>query len=230
MTSCVVLFSGGLDSTTALYWALSRYGRVHALTFDYGQRHRIEVARAGKIARKLGIPRSVLRVDLTAIGGSALTDRRIPLPRSGGGKFTGNPPITYVPFRNGIFLAMAAAWAEARRIPDLVCGFHVVDSPEYPDTRQDFVRAMNSAINKGTGAACGGPRMRIRAPFIRMGKADIIREGLRIGVDYSNSISCYAGGETPCGFCSSCRIRRNAWKAVGAEDPLLTRLRKRDER
>lgn len=227
MTSCAVLFSGGLDSTTALYWARARYDRVHALTFDYGQRHRIEIALAGKIARRLGVQRSVLKVDLTPVGGSALTDPGIPLPRRRMGNRRGRPPVTYVPFRNGIFLSMAAAWAEARGISDLVCGFHVLDSPEYPDTREEFVRAMTSAINKGTGAACGGPRMRILTPFIRMGKAGIIREGLRLGADYSDSVSCYAGKETPCGTCPSCRIRRDAWKVVGVEDPLLARIRKR---
>jgi 7-cyano-7-deazaguanine synthase len=228
--SCVVLFSGGLDSTTALAWALRRYDQVHALTFDYGQRHRLEVEMARRAARRVGVPQTVLRVDLRQIGGSALTDPRLALPRSlparRAGRRTG-PPATYVPFRNGIFLALAAAWAEARGIRDLVCGFHVEDSPDYPDTTRAFVKAMEKAVQAGTKASFGGPRARIRTPLIGLDKAAIIRLGLRLGADYSYSVSCYAGAERPCGTCSSCRFRARAWKAVGREDPLLLRLRSR---
>lgn len=231
MESSVVLFSGGLDSTAALAWALARYGRVAALTFDYGQRHRIEVALARRIARRQGVPHAVLRVDPKPFEGSALTDPAAPLPRSARACGPGSgPPATYVPFRNGVLLALAAAWAESRGIRDLVCGFHIADSPDYPDTRPEFVRAMERAINAGTRAACGGPRMRVIAPFIGMGKADIIREGLALGADYSYAISCYAGREVPCLACSSCRLRARAWKAIGLEDPLLTRLCKEGKR
>jgi 7-cyano-7-deazaguanine synthase len=225
--SCVVLFSGGLDSTTALAWALARYDRVHALSFDYGQRHRIEVGLARKAARRLGVAHIVLKVDLGQIGGSALTDMDIPLPRSARPpKKAPGPPATYVPFRNGIFLALAAAWAETRGVRDLVCGFHVADSPDYPDTRRPFVRAMEKAIREGTKAAIGGQRPRVIAPLIGLSKADIIRKGLALGADYSYSVTCYAGAERPCGACSSCRLRARAWKAVRREDPLLVRLRK----
>ncbi len=231
MTSCMVLFSGGLDSTTALAWARTRYDRVHALTFDYGQRHRVEVSLARKAARRLGVPCTVLKVDLRQIGGSALTDPLIPLPRSTRPpKKTPGPPATYVPFRNGIFLALAAAWAEARGVQDLVCGFHVADSPDYPDTTPRFVRAMERAIREGTKAAFGGPQSRVRAPLVGLGKTDIIRNGLALGVDYSYSVSCYSGNEAPCGTCSACRLRARAWKAVGREDPLLVRLRKEGKR
>jgi 7-cyano-7-deazaguanine synthase len=231
MTSCIVLFSGGLDSTTALAWALARYDRVHALTFDYGQRHRVEVAMARKAARRLGVPYAVLKVDLRQIGGSALTDPATPLPRSARrAKRPSGPPSTYVPFRNGIFLALAAAWAEARGVRDLVCGFHVADSPDYPDTTKGFVKAMERAVRAGTKAAFGGPRGRIVAPLIGLSKPAIIRMGLALGADYSYSISCYAGAERPCGTCSSCRFRAKAWKAVGSEDPLLARLRKEGQR
>jgi 7-cyano-7-deazaguanine synthase len=227
MTSCAVLFSGGLDSTTALYWACRRYGEVRALTFDYGQRHRVEVRMARKIARGLEIPQSVLRADLTQIGGSALTDSRIPVPSHRAlPRRARRPPSTYGPFRNGILLSLAAAWAEPRGISELVCGFHVLDSPDYPDTRAPFVRAMEKAINAGTKAACEGPPFRIRAPVLRMSKAAIIREGLRLGADYSYSVSCYAGREVPCGTCPACALRRRAWKEAGLEDPLLRRLRK----
>jgi 7-cyano-7-deazaguanine synthase len=231
VTSCVVLFSGGLDSTTALAWARARYDRVFALTFDYGQRHRVEIALARKAARRLAVPHAVLKVDLRPIGGSALTDPRIPLPRSPrpAARRTG-PPATYVPFRNGIFLALAAAWAEARGVRDLVCGFHVADSPDYPDTTKGFVRAMEKAVRAGTKAVFGGPPPRIVAPLLGLSKTDIIRKGLRLGADYSYSVSCYAGDESPCGTCSSCRFRARAWKAVGREDPLLARLRKEGQR
>lgn len=231
-SACAVLFSGGIDSTTVLYWARRRFATVVPLTFDYGQRHRVEIRLAHRLLRRLELEPVTLRVDLTQVGGSALTDRTIAVPkfRKAGIKpaaLTG-PPSTYVPFRNGIFLAVAAGWAEARGVRDLACGFHVLDSPEYPDTRRAFVRAMERAINQGTRAAFGGPetRLRIHAPFIGMTKADIIRAGLRLGADYSLSISCYAGGEVPCGACSSCRLRAGGWREAGREDPLLERLRK----
>jgi len=226
-TSCVVLFSGGIDSTTALYWALGRYDTVLPLSFDYGQRHRVELLVSGRLLRRLGLRRTVLKVDLRQVGGSALTDPAIPLPRAGTrGDITAGPPATYVPFRNGIFLALAAAWAEARGVHDLVCGFHVLDSPDYPDTRREFVRAMEKAINAGTAAASGAPPMRVLAPFVGLRKSEIIRRGLRLGADYSYSASCYAGREAPCGTCSSCLLRREAWAELGREDPLLARLRK----
>ena len=232
MKSCVVLFSGGLDSTTALAWALDRYDDIRALTFDYGQRHRVEIGLARKAARRLGVPHSVLKVDLRQIGGSALTDPAIPLPRPSrnAASMHSGPPATYVPFRNGIFLALAAAWAETGGVRDLVCGFHVADSPDYPDTTKDFVKAMEKAVQAGTKAAFGGPKTRILAPLVGLGKTDIIRLGLRLGADYSYSVSCYAGAERPCGTCSSCRFRARAWKAVGREDPLLARLRKEGQR
>jgi 7-cyano-7-deazaguanine synthase len=182
---------------------------------------------ARRLLRRLGLEPVTLRVDLTQVGGSALTDRSIPVPRFSPSRLT--PPATYVPFRNGVFLAIAAAWAEARGVRDLACGFHVLDSPEYPDTRREFVRAMERAINLGTAAAAfggAGARLRIHAPFIDMTKADIIRAGLRLGADYSYSVSCYAGGEIPCGVCSSCRLRARGWKEAGGEDQLLARLRK----
>jgi len=230
-TSCVVLFSGGIDSTTALYWALDRYDRVLPLTFDYGQRHRVEVRLAGRLLRRLGLGRTVLKVDLKQVGGSALTDPAIPLPRFGKREeLPAGPPATYVPFRNGIFLALAAAWAEPRGVRDLVCGFHVRDSPDYPDTRRAFVRAMERAINAGTAAACGAPPVRVLAPFAGLGKSAIIRRGLGLGADYSFSVSCYAGREVPCGTCSSCLLRREAWAEAGREDPLLARLRKEGKR
>ena len=231
MKTCVVLFSGGLDSTTALAWALTRYGRVHALTFDYGQRHQVEVAAARRAARRLGVPHAVLKIDLRPVGGSALTDPSVPLPRfARPAARRAGPPATYVPFRNGVIIALAAAWAEARGVRDIVCGFHVADSPDYPDTTARFVRAMERAVRAGTKAAFGAPPTRIVAPLLGLDKAGIIRLGLALGADYAGAVSCYAGGGRPCGTCSSCRFRARAWKAVGREDPLLARHRKGGQR
>jgi 7-cyano-7-deazaguanine synthase len=223
----LVLFSGGIDSTTALYWAQGRYADVAALSFDYGQRHRVELTLARRLARRLRLPHRVLKVDLRQVGGSALTDRSVSLPRFPRHQDIGpGLPATYVPFRNGIFLALAAAWAEAKGIDDIVCGFNTIDSPNYPDTRASFVRAMQRAIDLGTGTASNGGRIRIAAPFIRMKKSEIIRLGLSLGADYSFSISCYGGREVPCRRCSSCLLRKRAWEEAGIKDHLLIRLRK----
>ena len=223
----LVLFSGGIDSTTALYWAQGRYAEVSTLSFDYGQRHRVELALARRLVRRLRLPQKVLKFDLRQVGGSALTDLSVSLPRfPRQGEIGPGVPATYVPFRNGIFLALAAAWAEAKGINDIVCGFNTIDSPNYPDTRASFVRAMQRAIDLGTSATSNGRRIRIVAPFIRMKKSEIIRLGLSLGADYSFSISCYGGREVPCRRCSSCLLRKRAWEEAGTKDHLLTRLRK----
>lgn len=227
MTQALVLFSGGIDSTTALYWAVRRFENVHALTFDYGQRHRVEIQLSKETTRNLGVLQSFFQVDLKAIGGSSLTDASLPLPEfETAEEISSGPPSTYVPFRNGIFLSLAAAFSEVKKIRNIVCGFHVIDSPNYPDTRQPFVEAMEEAINLGTRAAFGGERVRIYAPFVGIKKSDIIREGLFLGADYAYSISCYSGKEAPCLKCSSCLLRQKAWEEVGSKDPLLQRLEK----
>jgi 7-cyano-7-deazaguanine synthase len=227
MKECLVLYSGGIDSTTALYWARASYDRVSALGFDYGQRHRLELALSRRLTRRLRIPHKILRLDLRQVGGSSLTDQDVPLPEFESAERIGpRIPVTYVPFRNGIFLALAAAWAEVRGIHDLVCGFNIIDSPHYPDTRTPFVKAMEKAINLGTKAAVTSRKTRIIAPFIRMRKSEIIEKGLSLGADYSYSISCYRGDEIPCGKCSSCLLRERAWQEVGVKDHLLQRLKK----
>lgn len=226
-TESIVLFSGGIDSTTALYWALRRYQKVRPLTFDYGQRNRVEIGLAGKLCRQLRLPHKILKVDLSQIGGSTLTDRSIKLPVIKRlGELPQGPPPTYVPFRNGIFLSLAAAWAEACGSSNIVCGFHVFDSPDYPDTRTAFISAMQKAVNLGSASATAGRKIRLLAPFVRMKKSEIIRLGLSLGADYSYSVSCYRGDEVPCGRCSSCLLRRRAWKEAAAEDHLVSRLRK----
>jgi 7-cyano-7-deazaguanine synthase len=223
----MVLLSGGIDSTTAAYWAKGRYDEVSTLSFDYGQRHRIELRMARRLARRLRLPHSSLKVDLRPIGGSALTDLSVSLPRFSRREDIGSGiPVTYVPFRNGIFLALAAARAEAAGIDDIVCGFNTIDSPNYPDTRPSFVRAMQRAIDFGTASLSDGRRIRLVTPFIRLKKSEIIRLGLSLGADYSYSVSCYGGGEVPCRRCSSCLLRKRAWEEAGTKDHLLVRLRK----
>lgn len=226
MKKSVVLLSGGVDSTVALYWALSLYEKVFALTFDYGQRHRIEINTAKKLTKKLQISHKILKVDLNQIGGSALTDSRFTLPEyENVHKIIDRPPPTYVPFRNGIFLSLAAGWAEVEGVKDIICGFNIIDSPDYPDTRRDFVEAMEKAINMGTKAAFSREKFRILSPFVNMKKAEIIRKGLELGADFSYSISCYRGEEIPCLRCSSCHLRQKAFEEMGMEDPLISRLK-----
>lgn len=225
MIQAVVLFSSGIDSTTALYWALDQFDSVQALTFDYGQRHAVEILQAERIAKCLKVPQTVIRADLTQIGGSSLTDPSSPIPDYDDiENAQGAPPTTYVPFRNGIFLALAAAWAEVNDCSEIVCGFNVIDSPEYPDTRKSFVIAMQEAINIGSKASFSQKKVTIHAPFIDMRKSEIIETGLALGADYSHSISCYAGQEIPCAKCTSCRLRQKAWEETGMEDPLYVRL------
>jgi len=228
MKKCCVLFSGGIDSTTALYWARKNYDNVSALTFNYGQRHSIEIEMAKKTAAALNISQAFLFVDLQQISGSSLTDLEQNLPEySAPEDIKAGVPSTYVPFRNGIFLSMAAAWGEVHNIQDLICGFNVIDSPNYPDTTSDFVQAMETAINLGTEAALGRKSaFRVLAPFVGLKKSDIIQEGSSLGADYSYSISCYAGKEIPCLKCSSCLLRQKAWEETGKQDPLIIRLKK----
>lgn len=227
MNQALILFSGGIDSTTALYWARERYENIFALTFDYGQRHKIEVRLAKRLCQKLHIHQKILRLNLKQIGGSSLTDNQIPVPEfSACDEITEGTPSTYVPFRNGILLSVAAAWAEVKGISEIVCGFNTMDSPNYPDTRLPFVEAMESAINQGTKYSCGQKKMKIHAPFINMKKSEIIKLGLSLGADYSFSVSCYSGKEVPCLKCSSCIMRQRAWHDVQMEDPLILRLKK----
>lgn len=225
MKKCLVLFSGGIDSTTALFWALRRYDKVYAVTFEYGQRHLLETRMARRLANKLNIPLKTLRIDLRQVGGSSLTDTRIPLPEYRRPSEIGKGiPSTYVPFRNGIFLSLAAAWAEVLGAREIVCGFNVIDSPNYPDTRKTFVKAMEDAVNFGTRASRSRKKIKIVAPFIDKSKSEIIKKGLALGADYSYSVSCYSGQEIPCRKCSSCHLRQKAWREAGEKDHLILRL------
>ncbi len=226
MKKSLILFSGGIDSTTALYWALKRNKEIQALTFNYEQRHKIEIEMSRHLTRKLGVHQRILHIDLKQIGGSSLTDSNIPLPQyERVENIEEGIPLTYVPFRNGIFLSMAAAWAEVKGIKEIVCGFHVFDSPNYPDTRNRFVEAMEEALNQGIRLSPEQERIQILTPFISMKKSEIIKEGLLIGADYSYSLSCYAGKEIPCKKCSACLLRQKSWEELGQEDHLIRRLK-----
>ncbi|MDY0231601.1 MAG: 7-cyano-7-deazaguanine synthase QueC [Candidatus Saccharicenans sp.] len=223
----MVLLSGGVDSTTALYWALENYKQVQPVIFDYHQRHRVEIRMARRTCQKLGLKPKIIKIDLRQVGSSALTDEKIKMPEFLKAEdIKKGLPATYVPFRNGIFISLAAALGEALGVFDLVCGFNVIDSPNYPDTTVSFIRAMEKAINEGTGAKLSHQKLRIIAPFIKMKKSEIISIGLSLGADYSYSVSCYAGDEIPCGRCSACLLRKRAWEEAGQQDHLTIRLKK----
>ena len=220
MTTAVVLLSGGLDSSTALAWAIRRQGwRCHSIAFDYGQRHRHELAASRRVAEALGVARHhIIRVDLAAIGGSALTDEfDVPKDAENNGI-----PITYVPARNLVFLSLAAALAETVEAERLVIGANIVDYSGYPDCRPEFLEAFRRAAELGTKRGVEGHPLAIDAPLIRMSKAEIIRLGLDLGLDYALTHSCYdpAPDGRPCGHCDSCRFRRQGFAELGLADPL----------
>ena len=214
----VVLLSGGLDSSTALAWARAQGFECYALTVAYGQRHQSELAAAARIARVLSAKEHrVMQVDLAGIGGSALTDWSIPLPDQPG---TGIP-VSYVPARNTLLLGLALAWAEVLEARDLVVGVNIVDYSGYPDCRPEFIRSFEALAALATKAGVEGARFRVHAPLIAMSKAQIIRAGAGLGVDYAMTVSCYqadAAGRA-CGRCDSCRLRREGFEAAGIADP-----------
>ncbi|MDH7599273.1 MAG: 7-cyano-7-deazaguanine synthase QueC [Sedimentisphaerales bacterium] len=219
MAKAVVLLSGGLDSATVLAIARHQGFECHALTCLYGQRHGLEVEAARQVARSLDAAEHlVIRVDLGAIGGSALTDWQIHVPD---GPAQQGVPITYVPARNTVLLALALAWAEAIGAFDIFIGVHAVDAGGYPDCRQAFIQAFEDLANVATAAAVQGlGRFRIHAPLINMTKAQIIRKGLELGVDYRLTRSCYRPDPKgrSCGRCLACRVRLDAFAELGLED------------
>lgn len=223
----VLLFSGGLDSTTALYWSKQNFAATTAIVIHYGQRHAIEVEMAHIIAQQVGVPVHFIEFPLKDIVYSALIDKDKEIPESlAAAKNEEGVPITYVPFRNGIFLALAAAFAESRGIFNIVTGFNLIDTPDYPDTTEPFTRKMEAAINQGTSASITGRLFHIHTPLIGKTKKEIIQMGMTLGVDYSHSISCYRGDEIPCLLCPSCDTRSQAFQQLNREDPLITRLKK----
>ncbi len=219
----IVLLSGGLDSTTALAVAKSEGFACYGLSFDYGQRHRTELDAAGKIAERLGVLRHlVMQLDFTGIGGSALTDA-IDVPKSRSEEeMTGNIPVTYVPARNTIFLSHALAWAEVLCASDIFIGVNAVDYSGYPDCRPEYIEAFEKMANLAIKAAVENTlSIRIRTPLLRLSKADIIRKGAALGVDYSMTRSCYdpdAQGRA-CGLCDSCLLRKKGFKEANIPDP-----------
>ncbi|HEX7484906.1 MAG TPA: 7-cyano-7-deazaguanine synthase QueC [Vicinamibacterales bacterium] len=218
----VVLLSGGLDSATAAAIAGSEGFELFALTVAYGQRHVREIESARAVARALGVVRHVeLQVDLSAFGGSALTDR-IDVPRDRD-LAAGDIPTTYVPARNTVLLSLAMAWAEALEARDVYIGVNVLDYSGYPDCRPEFIEAFAHLAALATKAGVEGAPLRVHTPLIRMTKADIIRRGLELGIDYGLTHSCYDpdGSGRPCGHCDSCRLRAKGFAEAGVEDPAL---------
>jgi 7-cyano-7-deazaguanine synthase len=214
----VVLLSGGLDSATALAWARHEGFECYALTVGYGQRHQAELAAAARIAPALGArEQRQMRVDLAGIGGSALTDWTIALPEEA----SAGIPISYVPARNTLLLALALGWAEVLEARDLVIGVNAVDYSGYPDCRPQFIHAFEALATLATKAGAEGARFTVHAPLIDASKADIIRLGSRLGVDYASTVSCYQADPQgrACGRCDSCRLRRAGFEAAGMADP-----------
>ncbi len=219
----VVLLSGGLDSTTCLAWARAQGYACHTLAVDYGQRHRQELDAARIVARTLGaIEHREVRVDLRAIGGSALTDT-IAMPRDREVDQIGaGIPVTYVPARNTVFLAVALGWAEVLGAPHLVAGMNAIDYSGYPDCRPEFVRAFEQLARVATRAGIEGVAFRVHTPLMELDKAGIIRLGLGLGVDYALTHSCYdpAGDGAACGRCDACVLRLKGFREAGLSDPI----------
>jgi 7-cyano-7-deazaguanine synthase len=216
----VVLLSGGLDSTTVLAYAISKGYECYALSFDYGQRHKFELKAARKVAKSLGATRhEVIKVDLARFGGSALT-ADIPVPKSRSAKKIGTGiPVTYVPARNTVFLSLALAFAESLHAFDIFIGVNALDYSGYPDCRPEFIRAFEKTANLATKAGVEGEKFKIHAPLMKLGKAEIIKLGRKLGVDYSITHSCYdpAPDGTPCGRCDSCILREKGFREAGKE-------------
>ena len=220
----VVLLSGGLDSYTAAAIVKAQRFSLFALTLHYGQRHGREVEAARDVARALGIERHLeLEVDLRAIGGSSLTSN-VSVPR-GRNLQASDIPSTYVPARNTIFLSLALGWAEVLGAHDIVVGVNALDYSGYPDCRPEYISAFERLANLGTRAGVEGGRYRVRTPLIALGKADIIRRGLELGLDYGLTHSCYdpSADGRPCAACDSCMLRAKGFREAGVPDPLLLR-------
>lgn len=222
MKKAIVLLSGGLDSTTALYLAKSQgFDEIYAITFKYGQKHDKELRSAIAIAQAAGVrEHKVVELLLNQWSGCALTDPELEV--EDGNIQRQDIPATYVPARNMVFLSVAASWADALDITDIFIGVSEVDYSGYVDCREEFIRAMETAINLGTVLGAEKKQhIQLHAPFMHMTKADEIRTGIALGVDYSQTWTCYRGGEKPCGTCDSCLLRAKAFEEAGVADPLL---------
>jgi len=214
----VVLLSGGLDSATALAIARSRGFECRTLAVSYGQRHAVELQAAALLSKQLGaVEHRQMNVDLAAIGGSALTDPSLAIPD----RPTTGIPVTYVPARNTLFLALALGWAEVCEARDIYIGVNAVDYSGYPDCRPEFIESFESLAAIATRSGVEGARFRIQAPLMAMSKGEIIRKGRALGVDYAATVSCYSADAQgrACGRCESCRLRREGFIAAGVADP-----------
>ncbi len=214
----VILVSGGLDSTTVVAMAKSQGYDCYTLSFDYGQRHRSELVAAQKISELMTVhAHKVVKLDLGSIGGSALTDSSIEVPETE----TTGIPVTYVPARNTVFLSIALGWAEVLGANDIFLGVNAVDYSGYPDCRPEYIKAFETMANLATKAAVEGQKLTVHAPLIDLSKGQIVEAGMALGVDYSNTVSCYQAnleGEA-CGKCESCRLRRQGFEQAGIKDP-----------
>jgi 7-cyano-7-deazaguanine synthase len=218
MKPAVVLLSGGLDSATVLAMAVADGWSCHALSIDYGQRHRVELHAAARVARALGaVEHRVVAPDLRIFGGSALTDDSIAVPSAP----SAGIPVTYVPARNTIFLSLALAYAEVTRSDAIFTGANAVDYSGYPDCRPEYLAAFEKMANLATKRAVEGEPLKIEAPIVRMTKAEIVRKGHELGVDFALTVSCYNADHEgrACGRCDSCRFRREGFEAAGIPDP-----------
>ncbi|UCJ16281.1 7-cyano-7-deazaguanine synthase QueC [Pseudomonas sp. MM211] len=214
----VILLSGGLDSATVVAMAKEQGYSCYSMSFDYGQRHRSELQAAERVARQLGVvEHRVIGMDLGGIGGSALTDASIDVPQAP----TTGIPVTYVPARNTVFLALALGWAEVLEAQDIFIGVNAVDYSGYPDCRPQFVEAFEHVANLATKMGVEGRRISIQAPLQMMSKAEIVQTGSRLGVDYALTVSCYLadGDGRACGKCDSCRLRSAGFATAGVPDP-----------
>jgi len=214
----VILLSGGLDSATVVAMAREQGYSCYTMSFDYGQRHRAELDAAARVARDLGaVEHKVIGLDLNGIGGSALTDSSIDVPETPGEGI----PVTYVPARNTVFLSLALGWAEVLGARDIFIGVNAVDYSGYPDCRPEFIESFERMANLATKAGVEGNGFTIQAPLQNLSKADIVKAGVRLGVDYSLTVSCYQADDQgrACGKCDSCRLRAEGFSAAGISDP-----------
>lgn len=214
----VVLLSGGLDSATVVAMAKAQGYSCYTMSFDYGQRHRAELQAAERVASQLGVvEHKVIGLNLNGIGGSALTDSTIDVPEAP----EEGIPVTYVPARNTVFLSLALGWAEVIGARDLFIGVNAVDYSGYPDCRPEFIEAFERMANLATKAGVEGQGFSIQAPLQNLSKAQIIQKGIRLGVDYAITVSCYQADDEgrACGKCDSCRLRKAGFQAAGVEDP-----------
>lgn len=220
----IVLLSGGIDSATTLSIAKNSGYEIFAISFRYGQRHIFEIEAAGKIAHEMGVKQHlIMDIDLSSFGGSALTSD-IPVPKKEKAEGIGKEiPITYVPARNIIFLSLAVGWAEVLESADIFIGVNAIDYSGYPDCREEFIESFEKAINLGTKSGVEGNKMKIHTPLISLTKAEIIKKGIELGVDYSLTHSCYDPDEKgrACGRCDSCLLRKKGFEEARVKDPTV---------